>query len=152
MSHQSDQFTGLTKHLMLRRGPLSINLPYSRGILRLEDIGFFLSSDFIWCQTLHGVRMMNGQLPWKKMQTSRSCSIKHSRAGDCWGGWLSPLPKNTEEKKKVYFWICNVVVFVVFWIKGGKAEGTLWWPLMIKHTCSWTQCHLCEYEISLRTR
>ena len=42
---------------------------------------YFWSSDFIWCQTLHGVRMRNGQLPWKKMQTSRSCSIKHSRAG-----------------------------------------------------------------------
>lgn len=52
-------------------------------------------------------------------------------------------------RKKLYFWICNVV-FVVFDSKVERKNvwGHSQWPLVIKHTYSWPEGHLCEYQIS----
>lgn len=90
------------KHQMLRRGttehqPAILRRDYKTG----RSLGFFLlSSDLIWCQTLHGIRVMNGRLPWKvKANQQNLAPLSTAEQEEVLGiVWLTLLPKKKKKK------------------------------------------------------
>lgn len=108
----SDQLAGLKMHQMLRRGttehqPAIIKWDYkiNRGWIFFFFFLFFFFPEvenFIWCQTLHGIKSGVDSCPGRTSEPADLASLSTAE----WGGgdfgisWSSLLPKIMKKSKK----------------------------------------------------
>lgn len=76
--------------------------------------GFFWSCYLIWCQTLHGISMMWTAALEVNQQILLHQAQQEQGRGRGTRGHRRCLKILRKKEKQLYFWLCNVVIFVVY--------------------------------------
>lgn len=123
----SDQLTCLKKHQMLRRGttehqPAIIKTDYKINRGWILFFSFSEVDNFIWCQTLHGIKSDVDSCPGRRREPAAPALLSTAKRGDVGNSWSSLLPKIWRRKKATLFldMLCSCICCL--WLKGWKGR------------------------------